>query len=287
MSASDTFTTLVLGLPEAGKTTFLAAFWHAIAAPGDEVSLKLARLHPLREYLNTISEAWLRCEPVPRTTMATEQTVTLELRTSEEPETFASLAFPDHAGEKFVEQWAHREWSGDYADLVRRTDGVVVFINPARHIPDPTIPQTMRLAAQIGIDGDDAAENITAWEPRMAPPDVQLVDLLQCVLWHRQVSSIPVAVVISAWDLVEPTKLSPRDWLTRYSPLLFQFLVASIGAYEVFGVSAQGGDLANDSERLLDTTEPLSKVRVITPLGTSHDITQPIRWLIEQRDGDG
>lgn len=286
MKGDASFTALVVGLPAAGKTTFLAAFWYAITATDKRSSLKLSKLHPLRDYLNAIADAWLRCEPVPRTTLATEQIVTIDVRSEDTPGIQASISFPDHAGEKFVEQWAHREWSLEYGDLVGRSDGVLLFINPSTHVTPPTISQAMRLAANIGENRfEDEAGDVLLWDPRIAPADVQLVDLLQCILWYRHAIHTQVAVVISAWDLVTSLGLTPHDWLARKSPLLWQFLQATIGAgsYEVFGVSGQGGDLQLDGERLLDTINPIDKIVVVGEAGESHDITEPVRWLLNAR----
>lgn len=286
MKSGPSFTALVVGLPAAGKTTFLAAFWYAITATDNRSSLKLSKLHPLRDYLNAISDAWLRCEAVPRTTLATEQIVSLDVHSEGALGIEASISFPDHAGEKFVEQWAHREWSVEYAELVALSDGVLLFINPSTHIAPPTISQAIRLAAGISENGSENEFGDTLpWDPRIAPADVQLVDLLQCILWYRHSAYTRVAVVISAWDLVRPLNLTPDEWLARKSPLLSQFLRATIGSggYEVFGVSGQGGDLHLDGERLLDTSNPIDKVAVVGRTGESHDITEPVLWLLSAR----
>lgn len=270
-------TTVVVGLPEAGKTTFLAALWDAVNS--NTCALRLVRMEPQREYLNRITSAWRKCEAVPRTTLATEHTVTLCVAIEQRE---AELIFPDHAGEKFLHQWTHREWDQSYAELVARADAVLLFINPDKHLPSPTIAQALPIIEGLDSGADHAGEMPAPWDPVSAPPDVQLTDLLQTILWYRNERPLPITVLISAWDAVEGLGLSPEDWLARHSPLLAQFLKASFssGLIDIFGISAQGGDLVRDADHLLGCDRPSDRVRVRHQNDVHQDITRPILSLL-------
>ena len=51
---------LMVGLPETGKTTYLAALWDVVNNPEEvEGALKLACLPVNAQYLNMISEKWI------------------------------------------------------------------------------------------------------------------------------------------------------------------------------------------------------------------------------------
>src|SRR5271165_6669586 len=69
----------IIGLPGTGKTTFLAALWHLIDAGEVSTRLVLDKLIGDHSYLNSIVEAWRRCEEVPRTSMAAEASVAVHL----------------------------------------------------------------------------------------------------------------------------------------------------------------------------------------------------------------
>lgn len=97
-----------------------------------------------------------------------------------------------------------------------------------------------------------------------------------------------VALMLSAWDQVRaaPFELSPREWLKKEHPLLDQFLAANAEVFpaEVFGVSAQGGDLDKDRERLL-SMDPIQRLEVVEGEESSHDLTVPLAWLMESQSG--
>ncbi len=116
---------------------------------------------------------------------------------------------------------------------------------------------------------------------------MKLVELLQFAL-ERTTRKVRVAVVLSAWDLVESkTSLAPHDYLTREMPLLGQFLDSNSDLLEhaVFGVSAQGGDItvAKEKQALLDLDDALKRIKVRHGGVRSQDITKPIAWLLEER----
>jgi stage III sporulation protein SpoIIIAA len=58
MNASSASNQLIIGLPETGKTTFLAALWHVVTSEEVNESLRLERLHGDSKYLNEISAKW-------------------------------------------------------------------------------------------------------------------------------------------------------------------------------------------------------------------------------------
>ena len=279
MATNGEFTTLVIGLPGAGKTTFLAALWHVLMFEPN-AGLVVTRLPPVRDHLNAIAASWLRCETLPRTTLSTEQTASIALAPARSKGPALTLVFPDYAGEKFVQQWSHREWDAEYAELVSRADAILLFINPEKHVLAPTIADALPLAAVIGADlAQRTQATVTEWDPSLVPHDVQLVDLLQSVLLFSATSNPEVCVVISAWDVVKATGATPHAWLRQNSPLLSQFLDARL-KYGVFGVSGQGGNLPVDADRLLEILNPTERIEVVSDHPITHDITVPIQYLL-------
>ena len=61
---------LMLGLPESGKTTFLAAVWHVIMSGEVDEALQLSKVGPHTLYLNEIRKRWLAGEELDKTTAA-------------------------------------------------------------------------------------------------------------------------------------------------------------------------------------------------------------------------
>jgi len=283
---ADPTTLLVIGLPSAGKTTFLAALWH-VAETGDvSGSLSVDHLADNREHVERIRSSWLRFEPVGRTLSNSSSRVVIPIRTSPEAPP-STLIFPDLAGEIFTNQWQFRSWSTDYDATARSASAALVFLNPDALVEPVTITETdAAFEAAFGPAATDA-NDADVWDASSSPTQVQLVELIQFLLHDARAPLRSLVVVISAWDLVASAGYTPEEWLLKRTPLLWQFATSRFGRnnFQVYGISAQGVALEarEEVERLQQTLESASaKISVVTPDGsTSHDITLPVRWLIE------
>src|SRR5438128_642578 len=120
---------LMVGLPETGKTTFLAALWQMLRSGEIPGALQLAQLHGNREYLNKIADRWCRCEALGRTSLSEPETVSIRVRDSNSGE-MTELDIPDMSGESFEIQWEARECSPAYASLAETAAGVLLFVHP-------------------------------------------------------------------------------------------------------------------------------------------------------------
>lgn len=283
---SDPANLLFIGLPGSGKTTFLAALWHVLSDQSGATALKLSKASGDRTYLNHISKEWRECSQVPRTNLQAEQVVVLHL-TGEGFGAF-DLSIPDLAGEAFKQQLTDRRISSHHDKLIQQATGVMLFVHPdvekgirltvVRHL-EATLPGSQ--------PADPTPTNVipNAWSPDLLPHQVQLVELLQLLLERTQ-RTLRVAVVVSAWDLVDDMGFPPHVFLARQLPLLQQFLEANddLLDYEVFGVSAQGGDITIEAKKqaLLELDDALKRVKVRHDEETTQDITKPIAWLLER-----
>lgn len=117
----------------------------------------------------------------------------------------------------------------------------------------------------------------------IVPTAVKLVELLQ-FLKERPFKARPlrVALVVSAWDLLADSQLTPVSWVDRHLPLLAQFLRSNEDGdpFRVYGISAQGGELSQAAE-LLKKRKPSERVQVVCEGYDGHDITTPIFWLLQ------
>jgi hypothetical protein len=121
------------------------------------------------------------------------------------------------------------------------------------------------------------------WTPETVSEQVNLVDLLQFLQYLPFQRGIRrVAVVVSAWDVIEIPDFEPSHWLQRELPLLHQFLISNPGSFEfqVYGVSAQGGDVTSDRKGELIVKTPSTRISCIGPDTDPHDLTSPIAWLM-------
>jgi hypothetical protein len=279
---------LFIGLPGSGKTTFLAALWHVLDDRSSATALKLTMLSGDRTYLNQIAKEWRECSQVPRTNLQTEQIVILHL----DGNGFGSfdLSIPDLAGEAFKQQLTERRMTRHHDAFVQEATGLMLFLHPDDVQKGTQLTVARRLEAELpGAHEEDATAVNTgmnnAWSPELLPTQAKLVELLQFILERTQ-RKLQVAVVVSAWDLVDHLA-SPHEFVARELPLFQQFLEANedIFQYSVFGVSAQGGDITDEAQKqtLLGFDDALKRIKVRQDQQTDHDITKPIAWLLGGR----
>jgi hypothetical protein len=283
---SGDFKFLMLGLRGSGKTTFLAALWHFIESGEIDDRLNLPLLQPDRDYLNAARNSWLAVKPVGRTSMRSNNNVSLTLF-DKKLKANIDMSLPDLSGESFRLQWVTRKAPKTYVEFARECTGAFLFVHPndvARtHVIKPlTVEQQ-----PIDEAGDPEIPTSINWTPAQSSTQVQLVDMLQLLMRIRETETkMRVAIIISAWDVVR-AKIPPSAWLERRLPLLSQFIRANPDrmASEVFGVSAQGGDLTADRSSLLSTSVPSARCYVVqgNNLDKMH-ITAPLQFLLDDHE---
>lgn len=290
-ATSASYKLLVIGLPETGKTTFLAALWHVVASKEVPGSLQLIKLEGERKHLNKIRRDWLQCKTVARTVQTTEQLVYMRLGVPSGSET-VELIFPDMSGESFRRQWLERKWTKEYDDLARGASGLLLFVHSTKMTGADRIDSGVEEAvAALGDEEDmadeasavDDEEDLPEWDPGKAPTQVQLVELLQFIQWQHHLENINrVAVIVSAWDLVRGKYSSPEEWLSKRLPLLDQYLRANRERFpsRVYGLSAQGGPLEGDVTRLQQYERQSERITIVGEDCAPHDITTPVKWVM-------
>ena len=278
---------LMLGLRGSGKTTYLAALWHYLESAERPDRLEIPRLQPNRDYLNTIRDSWLSLNRVARTTLRAGATITMEIR-DKVSDTSIELSIPDLSGEVYRLQWATRKSPVSYVNLVKTCTGAFLFIHPGE------VRKTHALNASHGEKENPLEEEVgpriepnLTWSPEQTSTQVQLVDTIQLLMYLREnVEDMRLAVIVSAWDLVK-ARISPGGWLESRLPLLSQFLRSNQDHIksQVFGVSAQGGDLERDRESLLRYGVPSERSRgVAGDMIEEVPITAPLEFLLNLRD---
>jgi hypothetical protein len=280
---------VALGLPGSGKTTFLAALWHLITAMKVHARLKLVRLEAGEaSYLKEITARWLQAKRQERTFHSGNRTVTLKLGTGTDRE--FDFAFPDIAGEAFARMWEARECDTAIAEALE-APAVMLFIHADKIKAPGWIADDVAQSQDIGIARTVGEQ--TNWQPQFAPTQVQLVDLLRCLQENPlDVGQRKLAIVLSAWDQVEAEQAPPDEFLKLHLPLLHQYIEHGLSdswAVCVFGVSAQGAEYDDvdsepsaDAQRMREMDIPSMRIKVVVGGTTSHDLTEPLFWLLEQ-----
>ena len=298
MSTHRVTKNLLVGLPESGKSTFIAALWEVIRSFVVPGALHFVSLDGDDEYLNQIHQAWLRGEPMERTKVKSAIPVSIKLRnTTSKNEEVTELILPDLDGELIKRQWTRGEITLDYDTHLQEAAGVLFFVS-ARNLREGNIldPANEELADVIGKAREERDNNETApkkkveplpFDPEKVPTQTMLIQLLQFILRRSQIRKRwRIALIISAWDVVEEGRVthSPEHWLREKLPLLSQFLQANVEHFEcqIYGISAQGGELKDEGKKkeLARFARHSERIIVIDGSKRNHDITAPIKWLM-------
>jgi Double-GTPase 1 len=293
---------LAIGLPDAGKTTFLAALWHVTESEEVPGALRLERISENAKHLNSIRNDWLRLERVVRTVPGQEQPTTLWLR--DDRRLVGEVLFPDLSGESFEGAWTDRHWTKEYEQFVSGAGSLLVFAHPGtlkephtiaemQRMMEAALPEDVQAEREVKHFGarDEATVEIASeeWLAENAPTQVQLVDLLQFTeKLQKAERPVRVGVIVSAWDLVfenYPGEMGAGNWLKNRMSYLDQYLRSNFELFNVrvYGVSAQGGDLEKDRAALQNHVLPSERIVIHGPDCVPHDISEPVRWCLGLR----
>lgn len=267
----------IMGLPEAGKTTFLAALWYVLKNSNTN-KLKLKEYSGDLSYISSISRKWVNTEEIERTKPTYEQK-SISLTLEDENKDVIVFSFPDLSGETFQNQYEKREADNEIVTYLKESNGILLFINP-NTIKEPFLISEVPLGARASV-GDGEVEFSTRNPKESDPTQVILVELLQFAMQMRYQAPVNLCIIISAWDLVEKYN-NPKDFVLYKLPLLWQFVESNNKVLNTsfYGASAQGDSLDN-REELLKNENPCNRVFVVDASGNKfNDITIPLSMVV-------
>jgi hypothetical protein len=274
----------MLGFPESGKTTFLAALWHVLSTGDVPGSLRLGSIAGDKAHLKAIHEAWLACETAVHTSREATEVVEFDLLAGSEKS--GRLVIPDLAGDLLADYMAARIWPADFDTSVRSASAVLVFVNAGNVNEGVRTEDAIEWTAGVAEAKDrtnaEAGEHLAQgptldFDPTSLPTQVMVVDLLQQL--RARAGNTRIGVVISAWDVAHdhPT---PAGWLAKRLPILSQYLGYHAPATPMFGVSAQGGKFPDESKAMAAIARPSDRIQVTDGTSGDHDISRPLRVLL-------
>lgn len=273
----------IIGLPNAGKTSFLAALAYSTQQNKVTNRLRWSQYSGNHQYMTRLATQWLELTPVSRTSLS-EQYDCLQFEMVDIENSCYSITIPDLSGETFQQWYQERTISASHAEMICSCDGVLLFINPGSVVQPvliSNVPQDLR--------PDQSDNGLSQRNPSEDPTAVIYTELLQFVAYLRKNESCTVTVVISAWDILEKKYRTPREYIKTDLPLLWQYLSTNDGLFKTafFGVSAQGDPLTDPErqERLAVEYDdaPAERIIVVDNSGNKgHDITEPLWYAMNE-----
>lgn len=275
----------ILGLPAAGKTSFLAALWYSLNYSSKSV-FSVGKYIGDNTYLSQISQAWADGIPVSRTNRdIKKEEIRIPLKLGEK-QFFVTI--PDLSGEIFQDLYQDRIINVHLADIIRKSSCMLLFISPTK-INEPTLLADLPESLRKGFPKQKEFKERVPRDDDST--EAQLVELLQLVLYIRNNSPLRISIIVSAWDMIESNaklrSFSPQNFVKETFPLLWQYVHASTELISpcYFGVSAQGGDIlnANIQKKLLDKLDPCDRIIVVDDDKIqSMDISLPLFRIVSE-----
>lgn len=261
----------MIGMPSSGKTTYLASLCRLLLYGEQEVEWKLDPkdvpdgFDKVGNFIKNLNSY----KAVERTYGVDFYKVKFNLYNHKQD--CIQFIVPDLSGEIFRDLVYDRRIPSNVMEQIIESDILLFFINDNTMIPEERIKireksaikqlneeQADKIIQNAENKVEEHAEDKEQIESKERDTNKEeeqkkyinqsaLVELLQNIVYLVP-HSLNVRFVISAWDLVEKEfqqdKVTPEEYIKIKLPLLYQYLLfnAKIIDYEIWGVSAQGGD---------------------------------------------
>lgn len=231
----------IIGLPDSGKSTFLAALGYYLICGGHNDSIyKLGKNDDL-DYISDLTETWSKCEELERTNINASFNISLQL--IDNTGNLIDIIMPDRSGESFRNIIKNRQIEEDMLNDINSSDKILLFINPSKISNDSFIYE---IAPEYR---NQDAKKVEIENKNKMHEQAEYVELLQHI-GRVNKDATDFKIIISAWDEYEDYK-SPEELLKNKLPLIWQYVKTNKDLFncEYWGISAQGGDLTNEDKK--------------------------------------
>lgn len=280
----------LVGLPRTGKSTYLGALWQLIQDPHDD-SIAEVDVTGDRSYLQLLGERVAQLQEIDRTDVASDEGLRLVVRFRDKGD--VELDVPDLSGETLRLLVEERVWHDLVRDAVESADAILLFVHPDRlRLPIRTnftdaaladLVKTSRDGAET-VDASNAGlpEGPLHFAPRYACTAAKLVDAIENIVAGADSRRpIRIGIVLSAWDEIDSAP-TPREWLGQELPAVARMCSANAELVElgVFGVSALGGRIPKEKERLLKLGGVFERAYARDADGRAVPLCRPLEWAL-------
>ena len=237
----------ILGLPATGKSTFLGALYYLLMNEEEgKCSLRIKHVLGDATYIGKLSNTWAEYKELDRTNISNKNLKT-ELELEDNNDNIYKIKFPDSSGEKYKKMLNDRFIDIEEVNEIKSANRFYLFINP-QQIEEPHFiseaPEHIR---------KENEENVYMNKNNRIPTETELVELIQFLLYIKKDMNINLDFVISAWELLTNKSIKkPMEYIEENLPLLNQYVIANDDRINIkcWGVSAQGGNLKSEKQRL-------------------------------------
>lgn len=260
-------TYLLIGLPETGKSTYLAALWSIFNDMKIHYNSQLKSVPKNVSYLNKLSNDWLTCEIVNRNNQGKKhERVSFDFSIDNE---LVTLNFSDCAGEYYKRMFLFRKMTEDIQQDIKNSTSIVLFLKGEEPLFTPFYSICIKTKEQ-------ESAILPEFNLKDVPDLVKIVEVLQLILKTKKIDTI--TIVVSQWDQIDSSNcINPEKWVEENYCMLYSFIKNNFRSNKFCGVSAQGGKYtSSDNDPLLDL-DPEKRVKVKIGDNETNDILYPFK----------
>lgn len=270
----------IAGVPDAGKTTYIAALWDIIKRNGSHLELQFTTNPENTTYLNEIWEYWVSMKKIERSNVPVPDDITINVKRTKDGEEL-ELDIPDFMGEQFQKIIDHT-LPDNIKQWIEQSDRMLYFIN----VLDDNIKDDMEQdddQAEKDLDRDTEKKKAPLLAPEKMMQASQNMMVLKYIAHHAKMKR--VAIGLSAWDIKMKGGKTPEEFLRQRSPALYNFIKWHFKECVFFGVSAQGFDYNDRDVRAAEMKEKARNsdrafIVFDQEKEPSPDLTKPLNYLI-------
>lgn len=274
----DEMKILIAGLPNAGKTTYIAALNGAIQTGGD-FSLSYAGKSSEVQYINKITRQWLEGKIVDHSTDEDPKYIDWPLKRKNGD--VITITIPDMKGEMY-QDIINNDFNEGLADFCKGSSGVLFFIND---IVKPVLKEHARNIVSGSESDADQRSQTDASSVALTIDKVN--DVVKAILVLRYlrklIGDIKLVVAVSSWDEIEASYDSIDNYMQNQCSALYNYVRYHFSDYRFYGVSAQGLKYDNHTGSLDKITTDGKRAYVFTT-EKNYDLSIPLEYLLGEQD---
>lgn len=265
---------IIAGLPNAGKTTYIAAL-NGLIRGNTEFSLVSNGVSKEQAYLNKITDKWLQCKEVLRSTEDTPLLIDFPLLRKDDGVAF-SIEIPDVMGEIY-EDIIRNDFNNEFEQYCKGASGIFFFIN---NMEDLLLKEEAKNAVGDTITENTESQNtdeIVITSDRMTS---MVKNILVLKYLRQTIGNVRLVVAVSSWDKEETRFDNIEDYFTKKCPALYNYICYHFTEFKLYGISAQGADYRDGTNNLEEKMDKNERAYVFDS-ERHNDLSLPLVYLIE------
>lgn len=227
---------LIAGLPNAGKTSYIAALNGSIRQ-GFSTSLTYDGLPTDGQYLNRMTGSWLKREKVLRSPSEKPHYMKWPLKRIED-DLQLEIDIPDFKGEMF-EDIIRNDISDELKNYCKDVTGVLFFINEMEDI----ILKTKAKEAIADKIVEEQKKEVKTGDKILMSVE-KMTDIARNILVLKYLKELlgnfRLVIAVSSWDEECSKYKTIEEYFTKKCPGLYNYIRFNISDFKLYGVSAQG-----------------------------------------------